>query len=140
MKVLTILLFLSIALNAQDTLFWDMDSALSRNQDLRRFDIYHNNTNTIDLPDTNMFIRIDTVGVVIGALIKPTYMWLFNTLPGEHTYHWILVTSRDHTLNESDYSDIIRFDAQFPQTPFNIRIRREINAMPGDTLIIIIPK
>lgn len=139
MKTIFLLLLFSLFMQAQDTLFWDMDPALSRNQDLRRFDVYHNNTNTIDLPDTNMFIKIDTVGVVIGTLIKPTYMWLFNTLPGEFTYHWLTVVAFDHVLNSSGYSNIFRLDAQFPQTPFNTRISREINVMAGDTLIIIIP-
>ncbi len=128
-------------LNAQDTLFWDIDPALPRNQDLRRFDIYHNNTIEISLPDTNFFVRIDTLGRLQNEILKSTYMWFFNTLPGEHTNHWLTVVALDHLLNASGYSNIFNIAAQYPQTPFNTRVgRQEINAMPGDTLIVIIPK
>ena len=141
MKVLTILLFLSIALNAQDTLFWDIDPTLPRNQDLRRFDIYHLNTIESSLPDTNSFVRIDTLGRLQNGVLKSTYMWFFNTLPGEHTNHWLTVVALDHRLNASGYSNPANIAAQYPQTPFNTRVgRQEINAMPGDTLIVIIPK
>ena len=141
MKTLIILLFISVTLSAQDTLFWDIDPVLPRNQDMRRFDIYHLNTPESSLPDTNFFVRIDTLGRPQNEALKSTYMWLFYTLPGEHTNHWLTVVAFDHLLNASAYSNIINIAAQYPQTPFNTRIgRQEINALPGDTLVVIIPK
>ncbi len=141
MKALILLLFISVTLNAQDTLFWDIDPALPRNQDLRRFDIYHLNTIGSSLPDTNFFVRIDTLGRPESEVLKSTYMWFFNTLPGEHTNHWLTVVALDWRLNPSGYSDPENIAAQYPQTPFNTRVgRQEINAVPGDTLVVIIPK
>ncbi len=141
MKTLIILLFISVALSAQDTLFWDIDPALPRNEDMRRFDVYHLNTPESSLPDTNFFTRIDTLGRPENQVLKSTYMWFFNTLPGEHTNHWLTVVALDHRLNASGYSDIVNIAAQYPQTPFNTRVgRQEINAVPGDTLVVIIPQ
>ena len=141
MKTLIALLLISAVLTAQDTLFWDIDPALPRNQDLRRFDIYHHNTIESVLADTNSFLRLDTLGRPQSEALKSTYMWFFNTLPGEHTNHWLTVVALDHLLNASGYSNIFNITAQYPQTPFNTRVgRKEINAMPGDTLIVIIPK
>lgn len=145
MWILVLSIILSINCYSQDTLFWDVDTVLPENQDIRRFDIYHANTIKISPDSDVVFTRIDTVGRIGKGKsgsepLKNTYYWLFNTLPGNYTYHHLFVIAQDHLLNSSEPSNIVRLDAQYPSSPFNTRIVREVKTMAGDTLIIILPK